>query len=135
MEILNWILAVFSALCGGSTIITLFIYRKQQKRFKTAEAFEKEVTALQASVTLMQGQIKFLNDSLTDMQKLVIEKDAYISTLSTDNQVLEVKHVKYKSVINQAYSCAYCEDKANCPVLKRRAKNEEAYLNEISRTT
>lgn len=133
MEILNWILAAFSALCGGSTIVTLFIYHKQQKRFKTAEAFEKEVTALQASVTLMQGQIKFLNESLTDTQKLVVEKDTYIGTLSKDKHTLEIKHAKNKSAINTAYGCQFCEDKAECPVLKQRAQNEEEYLRKIER--
>lgn len=133
MDVLNWILLAFSTVSGATAFITLFMFRKQQKRFKTAEAFEKEVTALQASVTLMQGQIKFLNDSLVDTQKLVIEKDAYIGTLSTDKHVLEIKHAKNKSAINQAYSCTFCDDKAACPVLMQRAKNEEAYLKEISK--
>lgn len=133
MEILNWILAAFSAVCGGSTLITLIMYRRQQKRFKTAEAFEKEVAALQASVALMQGQIKFLNESLSDTQKLVVEKDAYIGTLSSDKHTLEVKHAKNKSAINTAYGCPFCEDKAECPVLKKRTKNEEEYLRKIEK--
>ena len=131
MEILNWILAAFSALCGGSTIITLFVYRKQQTRFKPAEAFEKEVLALKATVELMQGQIQFCNERMAELQKLVVDKDAYINQITLDKHMVEVKHAKNKSAINKAYECEHCKDVSNCPVLKQRAANEEAYLKQL----
>lgn len=133
MEILNWILSAFSVFCTAGTIITIFMYRKQAKRFKTAEAFEKEVVALKATVESLQGQLSFYDGRLNEMQKLVIGKDTYIAQLTADKHTLEVKHAKNKSAINKAYECQYCDNKARCPVLMQRAANEEAYLQELNK--
>lgn len=125
--------SIISILCGSSTVITFMLYRKQQKRFKTAEAFEKEVTALRATVEILQQQVTFQEGRITDTQKLVINKDAYISQLSHEKHVLEVKHAKNKSAVNKAYSCSHCPDAALCPVLIQRAANEEEYLKSLEK--
>jgi predicted patatin/cPLA2 family phospholipase len=133
MEILNWLLAAFSALSGGSTVITLFMYRKQQKRFKTAEAFEREVDALKNTVEIMRKQQEFYESRLAELQKLIVNKDAYIEQLSRGSHIMEVKHAKNKSAINKAYECRFCEKTSECPVLIQRAKNEEDYLRKIEK--
>ena len=131
MEILNWILAAFSALCGGSTFFTLFMYRKQQKRFKTAEAFGNEVSALAAAQGLLRDQITFQAGRIDELQKLLVSKDDYIGQISAEKHTIEMKHAKNKSAINKAYECRFCENTADCPVLIQRAQNEEEYLRKI----
>ena len=131
MDILTWILTAFSTLTGGTAFYTFIMYRQQAKRFKTAEAFEKEVTALKSTIEGLQKQIEFQEGRLNEMQKTLVNKDAYIVTLTADKSVLEVKHAKNKSAINRAYGCSFCDSVANCPVLQQRALNEEEYLKRI----
>ena len=134
---MDWTLitSIVSLLCGSTTIVTFVLYRKQQKRFKTAEAFEKEVIALKGTVEILQQQITFQENRITDTQKLVINKDAYIAQLSHEKHVLEVKHAKNKSAINKAYGCIHCSDASLCPVLVQKAANEESYLTELKNKT
>ncbi|MDL2310317.1 hypothetical protein LJC39_04295 [Parabacteroides sp. OttesenSCG-928-B22] len=132
---MDWtiLISIISILCGSSTVITFILYRKQQKRFKTAEAFEKEVVALKNTVEILQQQVTFQEGRISDTQKLVINKDAYITQLSQEKHTLEIKNSKNKSAINKAYSCEHCSDISLCPVLKQRTVNEEAYLNELKK--
>ena len=131
---MDWslITSILSILCGSSTVMTFILYPKQQRRFKTAEAFEKEVDALKNTVETMRQQLQFYDGRLTEMQKLVVGKDLYISQLSQEKHVLEIKNSKNKSAMNKAYSCEHCTDISLCPVLIQRAANEEAYLNELN---
>lgn len=125
--------SIISILCGSTTIVTFLLYRKQQKRFKTAEAFEKEVVALQNTVETMRRQLEFYDGRLSEMQKLVVGKDVYISQLSLDKHTLEIKNSKNKSAMNKAYSCEHCSDISLCPVLRQRAANEEEYLKSLNK--
>lgn len=127
--------SIVSVLAGSSTIVTFILYRKQQKRFKTAEAFEKEVDALKNTVETMRQQLQFYDGRLTEMQKLVVGKDLYIGQLTQEKHTLEVKNSKNKSAMNKAYGCVHCSDVSLCPVLMQRAANEEAYLNELKKNT
>ena len=124
--------SIISILCGSSTIVTFILYRKQQKRFKTAEAFEKEVDALKNTVETMRQQLQFYDGRLTEMQKLVVGKDVYISQLSQEKHTLEVKNSKNKSAMNKAYGCGHCTDISLCPVLVQIAANEEEYLKSLN---
>ncbi|MDD4728575.1 MAG: hypothetical protein PHN55_07485 [Dysgonamonadaceae bacterium] len=131
---MDWaiIMSILSVLAGSSTVVTFVLYRKQQKRFKTAEAFEKEVEALKNTVETMRQQLTFYDGRLTEMQKLVVGKDAYIGQLSQEKHILEIKNSKNKSAMNKAYGCEHCSDVALCPVLKQRALHEEEYLKSLS---
>lgn len=131
MDLLTWILTAFSAITGGTAFYSLFLFRKQQGRFKNAEAFEKEVTALKQTIQTMQQQVEWQEKRLSEMQKLIINKESYIATLTADKSTLEVKHAKNKSAINRAYGCPFCDTPANCPVLMQRAQNEDEYLKRI----
>lgn len=124
--------SLISVLAGSSTIVTFIIYRKQQKRFKTAEAFEKEVTALKTTVEILQQQVTFQEGRINDTQKLVINKDAYIAQLSKEKHILEIKNSKNKSAINQAYRCELCNDFTSCPVLVQRTANDEEYFKSLN---
>lgn len=132
---MDWMVvtSIVSVLAGSSTIVTFILYRKQQKRFKTAEAFEKEVDALKNTVETMRQQLQFYDGRLTEMQKLVVGKDLYIGQLTQEKHTLEVKNSKNKSAMNKAYGCVHCSDVSLCPVLMQRAANEEAYLNELKK--
>lgn len=122
---------IFSIVGGGSALFTFLYYRKQEKRLKNAEAVETEVATLRATVETLQKNQEFYEQRLSVLQSLIIEKDTYISTLSTDKHVLEVKHARNKSAINAAYGCELRENKADCPVLRCRTRNEEEYLKRI----
>lgn len=124
---------IFGVLGGSGALITFLLYRKQLKRFKNAEAFEKEVEALNKTVLILQQQIEWQGKQIENMQRTNGEKDAYIAQLASDKHVLEIKHAKNKGAINRAYECVLCNDKAECPVLKKRAENEEDYLRKIER--
>lgn len=125
---------IITVLAGSSTIVTYLLYRKQQKRFKTAEAFEKEVDALKNTVETMRQQLLFYDGRLTEMQKLVVGKDVYIKQLSQEKHTLEIKNSKNKSAMNKAYSCEHCSDISLCPVLIQRAANDEEYLKSLNKS-
>ena len=57
MDILNWILSAVTCIFGGTSLYTLVLYRRQTKRFKDAEAFEKEVKALELYLKMQQESI------------------------------------------------------------------------------
>lgn len=124
---------IFGVLGGSGALITFLLYRKQLKRFKNAEAFEKEVEALNKTVLILQQQVEWQGKQIESMQRTIGQKDAYIAQLTSDKHVLEIKHAKNKGAINQAYECTLCTDKSECPVLKKRAKNEEDYLRKIEK--
>lgn len=133
MELLNWILGVLTLISGSTTGISLFMYRRQSMRFKTAEAFEKEVAALSSTVENLKSQISFYDERLNKLQELIVNKDVYIGVISEEKNALEIKHARNKSAINRAYACGYCSDLKDCPVLKQRTKNEEEYLKIINK--
>ncbi len=133
LKVMNWtiVTTIISVLAGSSTIVTFFLYRKQQKRIKTAEAFEKEVNALKTTVATMRDQLTFYDGRLNEMQKLVVGKDAYIGQLSSEKHTLEIKNSKNKSAINKAHSCPNCSDVSNCPVIKQKIANDDEYLKNL----
>lgn len=45
---------IFGFLGGGGALITYMLYRKQLKRFKNAEAVEKEVATLRSAIAAME---------------------------------------------------------------------------------
>lgn len=134
------ITSVLGVLGGGGAFVSFILYRKQQKRFKTAEAFEKEVNALRAAVATLEAAQGVYETQLTaqsiridEFQKTIANQDGQIRHIRNEKHTVEIKHAKNKTAINRAYECPFCEDKAACPVLKQRADNEEQYLREIQR--
>lgn len=132
-ELLNWILGAFSTLTGATTFMAWFMYRKQEKRFKTAEAFEKEVLSLRLAMNTLQEQVKWYGERLNETQALIVSKDAYITQISGEKHTLEIKNSRNKNAINKAFNCRFCEAPSECPVLIQRASNEEEYLKQIER--
>lgn len=130
-ENITWILTILSAVFGGTSFYTLLLYRKQQKRFKTAEAFGQEVTALEATITTLQKQVEFHEQRLNATQQQLMERDAQYTQLMKEKHVLESKNYKNKTAINSAFSCEFCEDTKDCPVLKQRTKHETEYLQSL----
>ena len=128
-EVITIVTSIFGLLSGSGAFITFVLYRKQQKRLKNAEAVEKEVSTLRSTIETLQTNMKFYEERLNTLQKLVIEKDNYIAVLTNDKQIVDIKHAKNKNAINRAQECEYCKgDASKCPVLDQRRKNEEEYL-------
>lgn len=123
---------IFGSLSSITAIVTLFVYKRQEKRIKNSAAVETEVRTLRAALEQMERQVSWALEQLGITQTLVTQKDAYIEQLTKELHVLEVKHSRNKSAINEAYSCVFCEGKMNlCPVIIRRAKNEEEYTKRL----
>lgn len=123
---------IFGFLGGGGALVTYMLYRKQLKRFKNAEAVEKEVATLRSAIAAMEQNQKWYEERLGSLQKLLLEKESYVEILSKDKNLLEIKHSKNKAAINKAYECSFCPDTSKCPVLIQRSKNEDEYLRTLT---
>lgn len=123
---------ILGFLGGGGALVTYMLYRKQLKRFKNAEAVEKEVATLRSAIAAMEQNQKWYEERLASLQKLLLEKESYVEVLSKDKNLLEIKHSKNKSAINKAYECSFCPDTSKCPVLIQRSKNEDEYLRTLT---
>lgn len=133
MDLLHWILTAITTLFGGTSFYTILLYRKQEKRAKNAEAFGKEVTALQTAQGIYEKQLESQSKRIDELQKQLTNQDARMRELREDNNILEIKHAKNKSAINKAYSCTFCPSTGQCPVLVQRAINEEDYVKQIEK--
>ncbi len=51
---------IFGFLGGGGALVTYMLYRKQLKRFKNAEAVEKEVATLRSAIAAMEQKPKMV---------------------------------------------------------------------------
>lgn len=125
---------IFGFLGGGGALVTYMLYRKQLKRFKNAEAVEKEVATLRSAMAAMEQNQKWYEERLTSLQKQLLEKESYVEVLSKDRNLLEIKHSQNKGAINKAYECSFCPDTSKCPVLIQRSKNEDEYLKTLTNT-
>lgn len=115
---------------GGGVFITWMLYRKQTKRFKEAEAFEKDAQAWKTALESLQNQVNWQEERLSILQKTLLEKESYVLVISKEKDILEVKHAKNKSAINKAHGC---ELSSSCPVLKQQAKNDDEYIHSIEK--
>lgn len=113
MDILNWILSTVTCIFGGTSLYTLVLYRRQTKRFKDAEAFEKEVKALEAALNVMREQIEFCQTQIETLQKSVLHKDGRISHLN--------------GVIVAAHNCSHITNVTECPVLVKKSEYDVLY--------
>ena len=113
MDILNWILSAVTCIFGGTSLYTLVLYRRQTKRFKDAEAFEKEVKALEAALNVMRVQIEFCQTQIETLQKSVLHKDGRISRLN--------------GVIVAAHKCSHITNVTECPVLVKKSEYDALY--------
>lgn len=123
---------ILGFLGGGGALVTYMLYRKQLKRFKNAEAVEKEVATLRSAIAAMEQNQKWYEERLASLQKLLLEKESYVEVLSKDKNLLVIKHSKNKGAINKAYECSFCPDTSKCPVLIQRSKNEDEYLRTLT---
>lgn len=117
--LLTFISGLFSIGLGGMGVL----FYRQTKRTKTAEAFSAEVNALKGAIDAMKEELDRMRARIKDLETTE-------GVLRREKDVLEVKHAKNKSAINQAHSCEYANA---CPVLKRREENEEEYARQVSK--
>jgi hypothetical protein len=129
---MNWeIIIPLLTLIFTSGIINVVLYRKVDKRTKTAEAFEKEVSALSATIEVMKRHQEYTDQRLERMQNELTKMDVFNTQLMKEKHILEMKHSRNKSAMNKAHECTFCDDKSLCPVLRQRAINDEIYLKEL----
>lgn len=131
MDWLQIISIIFGVLGGSGALVTYLLYSKQLKRFKNAEAFEKEVQALKAAMSVLEQQITFQAGQITSLQQSYAARDTEAKQLERSLHICEVKNSKNKSVISQAYECTFCPDTSKCPVILQRVRNEQEYLKAL----
>ena len=59
---------ILGFLGGGGALVTYILYRKQLKRFKNAEAGEKEVATLRSAIAAMEQNQKWYEERLGSLQ-------------------------------------------------------------------
>lgn len=131
MDWLQIISIVFGVLGGSGALVTYLLYSKQLKRFKNAEAFEKEVQALKAAMSVLEQQITFQAGQITSLQQSYAARDTEAKQLERSLHICEVKNSKNKGAINRAYECTFCSDTSKCPVILQRVRNEQEYLKAL----
>lgn len=132
MDTLHWALTAITTIFGGTSFITMVIFRKQTRRLKDAEVSEKEVSTLRSVVETLKTQMDWMNDRITSLQSMITNKDSIIEQLNIDKNTLEIKNAKNKGAINKALSCIYCSTQSLCPVLVQRKVHEDEYLHTIA---
>ena len=92
MDWLQIISIVFGVLGGSGALVTYLLYSKQLKRFKNAEAFEKEVQALKAAMSVLEQQITFQAGQITSLQQSYAARDTEAKQLERSLHICEVKN-------------------------------------------
>ncbi|MDR2084325.1 MAG: hypothetical protein LBP67_04960 [Bacteroidales bacterium] len=113
MDWTNIIAIVVSS--GGISLLSTFLFFKQNKRLKNAEASTSEFET-------MKSQIELQGKQITDLYRLLGERDGVISALEAANKEQNIKYHEKKIIIIQAKGC---KNKNECPVLAMQKKIEE----------
>jgi len=123
--------AVLGSLGAIVSLISFLYFRKQSKRLKTAEAFEKEVEALKSTIQELKQQVNWDSDRIKQLQEMYNEKDAFLHIVTKEKHTIEVKHYRNKEAIACANHCRFNPDASKCPVVIRKTANDKQYLNEL----
>ena len=122
---MDWItllyVAIPSLFAGGGGV--WFIFYKQNKRLKTAEATAKEVEVLHEVVTTLQGEISRMQEKQKALEDRLTDKDGVISLLYRQIEDNNKKYHIKKMAINCAISCGVANNE--CPVLLKLAELEK----------
>lgn len=123
----HWI-EIISTIFGAGGIfgfISYFLFFKESKRLKGAEATEKELSNLNTSIELLQKQVDYQGKEIVRLQEQLNGKNQLIQQLYRERDILEKKYAQKKSAINCALQCP---QRKTCPVLTELKKIEDEYL-------
>ena len=124
------ILEIISAIFGVGGVfgfVSYFLFFRESKRLKGAEATEKELTNLSGSIKLLQEQVAFQGKDISRLQGLLEGRNLLIQQLYRERDILEKKYAQKKSAVNEALACSVNKNKA-CPVLIKLKEIESEYL-------
>ena len=125
----HWI-ELISTIFGAGGIfgfISYFLFFRESKRLKGAEATEKELTNLSSSIDLLQKQVDYQGKEIIRLQEQLNGKNQLIQQLYRERDILEKKYAQKKSAINEALACPGNKNKT-CPVLVKLKEIENEYL-------
>ena len=129
------LLEIVSAIFGVGGVfgfVSYFLFFKESKRLKKAEATEKELANLSSSIDLLKKQVEYQGSEIIRLQEQLSGKNQLIKQLYRERDILEKKYAQKKSAINCAIGCA---NKDECPVLiKTKEIEDEYYNNQIDKT-
>ena len=122
---MGWLDILYATIAGliGGGGLTFFLFYKQNKRMKTAEATAKEVEVLQGLVGTLRDEITRLQEKQKSLEERLTDKDGIISLLYRKLDEEDRKYHIKKQAINCAISCEVANN--NCPVLLKIAELEK----------
>ena len=130
----NLILILGLAVVVGMIVLNGFIFRKQSRRIKEAEARikeaeakAKEIEVLKDTIAQMEKSIDFFYKNFERMKEIMKAKDDAIIELSHDKSEAQKENEMNKKAINQAISCEHVPDDKECPVLVQKRKDEKKH--------
>ena len=125
---MSWI-DILSTIFGAGGIlgfISYFLFFRENKRLKAAEATRDELANMQKSIEILQSQVKYQGEEILRLQKQLGSKNELIQQLYTERDILEKKYAQKKSAVNAAIGC---ENSNICPVLIKVKEFEDEYFN------
>lgn len=91
---ISTILGAISGLFGGTSILTFFLYRKTEKRMRTAELKTKEVEAESSKYLMYEERLNHANETLVKQSE----------TISTLNTALDDKTARIRQLTDDLYT-------------------------------
>ena len=113
------------AVVVGTIIVNGFIFRRQSRRIKDAEARLKEAEAKTSEFESFKKRIQFYDEQFERMKEMMVSKDAAIVKLSSEKCEVQKENERNKRAINKAISCKLVTDNEECPVLAQKRKDSE----------
>lgn len=109
---------------------TWVLYRKQSVRIKNAEAFQHEVEVLRKEIDELRKSLDFERKQREEDKKVISTVEGLNAHLYEAKNTLQIKVAQQKKALNRAFECMFCEDVAECPVMKQRRYNDDNELKE-----
>jgi peptidoglycan hydrolase CwlO-like protein len=125
----HWV-EIISTIVGAGGIfgfVSYFLFFRESKRLKGAEATAKELANMTVSIEALEKQVEYLWETIKKLQEQLNERNQLVQQLYRERDILEKKYAQKKSSINEALACPGNKDKT-CPVLVKLKELENEYL-------
>ena len=127
IDLIKWIAGI---IFGGGfvTVVGWFVFFKQNKRLKNAEAEAKELENMNVKIAMLENMMASQVKRMDTLQQDVATYYERNRALQNELSLSELKRQKNKNCIAQAESCNHIADPSECPVIIQRKKHEAEYL-------
>lgn len=114
-----WAELILAFIGGGAltTLISMFLFYRQNRRIKNSEATEYEVKILHTLIATLKSEINRNEQRIISLEERLSDKDELIVRLDAKVYKMEQENYNHKSAVNCAISCPYPVPNKGCPVL------------------